>query len=79
MCICYLLIVVSVDELDIDSIDGFAKGMCELHPKPKGEELECYCGDVCKMKVLGDYKTLWQWFWMCNNLVYDPKPGDTEV
>jgi hypothetical protein len=57
-CICYLvLIVVSIDELDIDSIDGFEKGMCELHPKPEGEEHECYCGDVCKLEVSGDYKT----------------------
>jgi hypothetical protein len=56
-CICYLLlIVVSVDELDIDSINGFEKGMATLHPKPEGEELECYCGDVYKMEVLGDYK-----------------------
>jgi hypothetical protein len=23
--------------------------------------------------------TLWQRFWMCNNLTYDPEPGDTEV
>jgi hypothetical protein len=45
-CICYLLlIVVSIDELDIDSIDGFQKGMATLHHKPEGEELECYCGD----------------------------------
>jgi hypothetical protein len=79
-CICYLLlIVVSVDELDIDSIDGFDKGMPGLHPKPEGEEPECYCGDVCKMEVSGDYRTLWQRFWMCNNLSYDPKLCDTEV
>jgi hypothetical protein len=30
-----------------------------LHPKPKGEEPECYHGDVCKMLVSGDYKTFW--------------------
>jgi hypothetical protein len=79
-CICYiLLVVVSIDELDIDSIDEFEKTMPELHPKQEGEELECYCGDICKMQVSGDYKTLWQWFWMCNNLSYDPEPDDTEV
>jgi hypothetical protein len=33
--------------------------MHELHPKPEGEEPECYCGDVRKMEVSGDYKTLW--------------------
>jgi hypothetical protein len=47
--------------------------------KPKGEELECYCGDVCKMEVSDDYKALWQRLWMCNNLSYDPETGDTEV
>jgi hypothetical protein len=54
----YFLIVVSVDEFDINSIDGFVKGICELHPKLEGEETECYYGDVCKMEVSGDYKTL---------------------
>jgi hypothetical protein len=79
-CICYLLlIVVSVDELGIDSIDGFEKGMAALHPKPEGEEPECYCGDVCKIEVSDDYETLRQRFWMCNNHTYDPEPGDTEV
>jgi hypothetical protein len=79
-CICYLLlIVVFIDELDIDSIDEFEKGMAALHPKPEGEEPECYCGDICKMEVLGDYKTLWQRFWMYNNLAYDPELGDTKV
>jgi hypothetical protein len=79
-CICYLLLIaVSIDEFDIDSINGFQKGMAVLHPKPDGEELECYCGDVCKMEVSGDYKTLWQRFWMCNDLAYDPESGDTEV
>jgi hypothetical protein len=58
-CICHLLlVVVSIEELDIDSIDGVEKGMAALHPKPEGEEPECYCGDVCKMGVSGDYKTL---------------------
>jgi hypothetical protein len=58
-CICYiLLIVVFIDELDIDSIDGFEKTMPRLHPKPESDELECYCGDVCKMQVSGEYKTL---------------------
>jgi hypothetical protein len=79
-CICFLLLlVVFVNELDIDSIDGFQKGMPGLHLKPDGEEPECYCGDVCKMEVSGDYKILWQRFWMCNNLAYDPELGDTEV
>jgi hypothetical protein len=59
-CICYLLLIaVSVDELGIDSIDEFQKGMDTLHPKPEGEEPESYYGDVCKMEVSGDYKTLW--------------------
>jgi hypothetical protein len=53
--------------------------MAALHPTPEGLVLECYCGDVCKMKVSGDCKTLCQHFWMCNNLAYDPKPDDTEV
>jgi hypothetical protein len=62
-CICYILLfVVFIDELDIDSIDGFEKTMFRLHPKPVGEELECYCGDICKMQLSGDYKTLWQRF-----------------
>jgi hypothetical protein len=79
-CICYLLlIVVFVDELDIDSIDGFQKGMSGLHSKPEGEELECHYSDICKMDVSGDYKTFWQRFWMCNNLAYNPESGDTEV
>jgi hypothetical protein len=60
---CYLLlIVVFVDDFNIDSIDGFDKGMPGLYPKPEGEKLECYCGGVCKMEVSGDYKTLWQRF-----------------
>jgi hypothetical protein len=50
-----------------------------LLPKPEGEKPECYCGDIYKMEVSGDYKTLWQGFWMCNNLAYDHKPGDMEV
>jgi hypothetical protein len=79
-CICYLLlIVVFIDELDIDSIDEFEKGMAALHPKPEGEEPECYCGDVCKIEVSDDYETLRKRFWMCNNHAYDPEPGDTEV
>jgi hypothetical protein len=31
------------------------------------------------MEVSGDYKTLWQQFWMCNNLAYDPESGDIDV
>jgi hypothetical protein len=54
-----VLIVVPDDELNIDAINGFVKGMRGLHPKPEGEDLECYCGDVCKMEVSSDYKTLW--------------------
>jgi hypothetical protein len=62
-CICYLLLIVIPDaELDIDEINGFTKGMGGLHPKPEGEDLECYYGDICKMEVSGDYKTLWQRF-----------------
>jgi hypothetical protein len=57
-CICYLLIVVSVDDIDIDSINGFDKGAPGLHPKPEGEKPEYYCGDVYKMEVSGDCKTL---------------------
>jgi hypothetical protein len=53
--------------------------MATLHLKPGGEEPECYCGDVCKMDVSGDYKTLWQRFWIGNNLTYDPKSGNTKV
>jgi hypothetical protein len=79
-CISYLLsTIVPDDEIDIDALDGFVKGMRKLHPKPEGENPECFCGDAYKMEVLGDYKTLWQWFWMCNNLTYDPESGDTEV
>jgi hypothetical protein len=59
-CIYYLLpIVVSVQDIIIDSIDGFDKGMSGLHPNPEVEESGCYCGDVYKMDVSGDYKTLW--------------------
>jgi hypothetical protein len=79
-CICYiLLVVVCIDEHDIDSIDGYEKTIPGLHPKPEGEPPECFCGDVCKIQVSGDYKILWQRFWMCDNLTYDPEPGDTEV
>jgi hypothetical protein len=79
-CICYiLLVVVCIDEHNIDSIDGYEKTIPGLHPKPEGEPPECFYGDVCKMQVSGDYKTLWQRFWMCDNLAYDPESGDTEV
>jgi hypothetical protein len=53
--------------------------MDALHPKPEVVEPEYYCGDVCKMVVSGDYKTLWQRFWMCNNLAYDSESGETKV
>jgi hypothetical protein len=53
--------------------------MPRLHPKPGGEVPKCYCGNTCKMNVSVDYKTLWRRFWMCDNLVYDPELGDTEV
>jgi hypothetical protein len=79
-CICYiLLVVVFIDELDIDSINRFEKTMPGLHPKLESGELECYCGDICKMQVSGDCKTLWQRFWMCNNLAYDLELGNTDV
>jgi hypothetical protein len=58
-CICdILLVVVCIDEHDINSIDGYEKIIPGLHPKPEGELPECFCGDVCKMQVSGDYKTL---------------------
>jgi hypothetical protein len=75
----FFLIVVSIDERDIDLIDGFTKTMPGLHPKPEGEVPECYCCDPCKMNVSGDYKTLWQRFWMCDNLTYDLEPSDTKA
>jgi hypothetical protein len=79
-CICYiLLVVVCIDEHNIDSIDGYEKTIPGLHPKPEGEPLECFYGDVCKMHVSGDYKTLWQRLWMCDNLAYDPESGDIAV
>jgi hypothetical protein len=53
--------------------------MHRLHLNPEGEDPECYCGDVCKMEVSGDYKTLWQQFYICSNLTYDLEPGHTEV
>jgi hypothetical protein len=38
-CIYYFLpVVVSIDECDIDSIDGFVKTMLGLHPKSEGKE-----------------------------------------
>jgi hypothetical protein len=77
---CFLfLLVVFIDDCDIDAIDGFAKTMPGLHPKPEGEVPDCYCGDPCKMNVSGDYKTLWQRFWMRDTLAYDHELGDTEV
>jgi hypothetical protein len=80
VCFCYIfLVVVFIDDRDIDSIDRFAKTMPGFHLKPEGEVSECYCGDPGKINVSGDYKTLWQRFWMCDNLTYDPKPDDTEV
>jgi hypothetical protein len=58
-CICYiLLVVVCIDEHNIDSIDRYEKTIPGLHPKPEGEPPESFCGDVCKMQVSGDYKTL---------------------
>jgi hypothetical protein len=79
-CFYYIFhIVVPIIDRDIDAIDRFARTMPGLHPKPEGEVSECYCGDPCKMNVSGDYKTLWQRFWMCDNLTYDLEPDDTEV
>jgi hypothetical protein len=51
----------------------------ERHSKPEDEDPECFCGDACKMEVSCDYKILWLRFWMCNNLAYDPEPGDKDV
>jgi hypothetical protein len=31
------------------------------------------------MEVSNEYKTLWQRYWMCDNLAYNSEPGDTEV
>jgi hypothetical protein len=75
----YFLVVISIDDHDIDAIDGFVKIMPGLHPKSEGEVPECYYGDPYKMNVSGDYMTLWQRFWMCKNVAYDPELGDTEV
>jgi hypothetical protein len=62
-CFCYIfLVLVYIDDRDIDAINGFAKIMPGLHPKPEGEVPEYYCGDPYKMNVSGDYKTLWQRF-----------------
>jgi hypothetical protein len=48
-------------------LNGFVKATHGLYPKLEGENPECY------------YKTLWQRFWMCDNLTYDPELDDTEV
>jgi hypothetical protein len=58
---CFFTVVPNA-ELDIDALDEYVKTMHELHPKPEGELPKCFCGDVCKMEVSGDYKTLWQWY-----------------
>ncbi|TVU13153.1 hypothetical protein EJB05_40685, partial [Eragrostis curvula] len=34
----------------------------------------CYCGDPCKMRVSGLYKTYWQRYWCCAN-----EDGDRSV
>jgi hypothetical protein len=47
-------------------LDDFVKAMPELHPKPEGPYLTCFCGDTYKIEVSGDYKTLWQRFCMCD-------------
>jgi hypothetical protein len=36
---------------DIDMLDGFVKLIRRLYPKPQGQDLKCYCGNTCKMKV----------------------------
>jgi hypothetical protein len=59
--------VVPDDELNIDALDGFVKAMRGLHLKPEGEDPECFCGDVCKMEVSGDYETLWHRY--CNVII----------
>jgi hypothetical protein len=59
-CIYYLLFtIVPDDELDIDTLDGFSKGMHELHLKPQGKDPKCFCGDTCKVEMSGDNKTQW--------------------
>jgi hypothetical protein len=55
----FLFTIVPDDELDIVMLDGFAKDMRGLHPKPQGEGPECFCCDTCMIEVSGDYKTLW--------------------
>ena len=67
------------EELDIDSLEGYANGCVGMHPKPDGPYSTCFCGDTCKMNVSGDYKTLWQRYWMCDNLAYDPDPTEIGV
>jgi hypothetical protein len=62
-CNFYLLCtIVPNDELDIDALDGFVKGMHELHQNLEGEDPECFYDDTYKMEVPGDYKTLCQRF-----------------
>jgi len=71
--------VVPDEELDIDSLEGFEGRYPSQFPKPEGPHPTCFCGDTCKMDVSANYKTLWQRYWMCPNLDYDPEPGQTEV
>jgi hypothetical protein len=47
----FLFFAIPDAELNIDMLDGFAKVMRKLHPKPKGLYLTCFCDDSCKMEV----------------------------
>jgi hypothetical protein len=51
--------VISDAELNNDILDGYAKVMSELQPKPEGPYPTCFCGNTCQMEVLSDYKMLW--------------------
>jgi hypothetical protein len=53
-----LFIAVPDDVINIDTHDGFANPMRELHLKPRGVDPECYCSDTCKIEVSSDYNTL---------------------
>jgi hypothetical protein len=75
----FLFFVVPDAEFNINMLEDFAKVMPELQPKLEGLYLTFFCGDTYKMGVSGNYNTLWQRFWMCENLAYDPEPGDIEV
>ena len=75
----FCVITVPDEELDIDSLEGYDSRYPCHFPKPNGPHPTCFYGDTCKMDVSADYKTLWERYWMCPNLDYDPEPGQTEV